>query len=128
MTAPIGCLDGEQIAAGRVRMTLVAEIMRYVDAYAYDYKAEGKLANSRRGVESAILAALSASRQEGWISVEERMPPPTTYVIAHGRRYGDWEGHKRVYVTYTGTRVFETVEDEEIAYWMPLPTPPRSES
>jgi hypothetical protein len=66
MTAPVGCLDErEAFEAGHVRMTLAAEIMRYVDAYAYDYKAEGKLANSRRGVESAILAALSASRQEG---------------------------------------------------------------
>ena len=116
--APVGCLDERVLRA--LRMADM-QLSAWENGYAFD--THGPSREAQRLVTEA-LAALSASRQEGWISVDERMPPPITYVIAHGRRYGDREGHKRVYVTYTGTRVFETVEDEEIAYWMPLPAAP----
>jgi len=105
--APVGCLDEREAFEAWIRT---------LEGHPF----AGQFAN----LMWAAWQASSASRQEGWISVDERMPPPITYVIAHGRRYGDREGHKRVYVTYTGTRVFETVEDEEIAYWMPLPAAP----
>ena len=71
----------------------------------------------------AILAlAAPKAVAQAWISVEERLPPAITHIIAHGRQYGDLNRKRPlVYVTYTGTRVRETVEDEEITHWQPLP-------
>ena len=121
-TAPVGCLDGEQIAAGRVRMTLVAEIMRYVDAYAYDYKAEGKLAKSRRGVENAILSALSASRQEGWQPIETAPANGTFLVFMPGERtriqVAKWHPNVK---TIGNSFAFDLTDP---THWHPLPSAP----
>jgi hypothetical protein len=38
----------------------VSELMRGIDAYAYDYRADGKLAASRHAVSNALLAAFNA--------------------------------------------------------------------
>lgn len=67
---------------------------------------------------------------EAWISVEERLPPACTEVIARGRPYGT---RKEVLLcefrTYISTRPRECVEDEEITHWHPAaPTSTPSEN
>ena len=60
-----------------------------------------------------------------WISVDERMPPAVTKVLAYGRQWGAGNLSRRtVFQTFINTRPRECVEDEEITHWMPLPAPP----
>lgn len=59
-----------------------------------------------------------------WIKVEDRFPPACQTILVYGRQYGSKSVLPTVYTTYTGTRPRETVEDEEITAWMPLPKPP----
>jgi hypothetical protein len=118
MTAPVGCLDGEQairdaLAAGPTPGPWVwaenyqglfgagpdNEVISY-----YGYEGmhlishrspanAGLIAACNPETMRALLAELdrlrSASRQEGWISVEERMPGPGVIVLAFFRNsYG----------------------------------------
>jgi len=64
------------------------------------------------------------SQPEGWISVEDRLPPACANVFAWKAQ---WNGRRREYgavVCYISCFPRECVEEDEITHWMPLPAPP----
>jgi hypothetical protein len=141
MTAPIGCLD-ERIL--RALQMADMQLSAWENGYAFD--THGPSREAQRLVTEA-LAALSASRQEGWISVDERLPeigeaalvytppqpedwPDTVRIgIDHiSPDYEYWNDHAESYEHWccVGKPEGSVGPKEKAPYthWMPIPTPP----
>jgi len=74
-------------------------------------------------------------KNNGWISVKDRLPRQGKEVLVTWKRYngvndisigqifkvnkGDW------YFTYCEMEGFNSLDDSQVTHWMPLPNPPK---
>jgi len=64
-----------------------------------------------------------------WISFEDRMPPPSTHVLATNGEFIIVAENVFVYVKWRLQSIICTCcdreYDEDLTHWMPLPNPPK---
>jgi len=119
-----GCLDERVLRA--LRMADM-QLSAWENGYAFD--THGPSREAQRLVTEA-LAALSASRQEGWISVDARLPSHEQEVICTGFEGND-PAKKRwqEFATFHECGLFyDTVLGEQLyppTHWQPTPAAPQ---
>jgi hypothetical protein len=98
----------DKTPSGLPQPQTVANLMRAIDAYAYDYKEEGKFATSRKTVERELRAALSAPAvetvavQEAADYNEEQTQPFYDLAWKHGaHRHTSFEGDELLAISFT---------------------------
>lgn len=102
-------------------MHTVDELMKLVAVYASALRRSDEPAayTAGRALRAALESALKP--QEGWISVDERLPPACQFVLV----YRFISGKYRVDIDYISSRPAECVEDDRISHWISLPAAPQ---
>jgi hypothetical protein len=108
-----------------MKMISIDDLIKYCDNERTAYKANncGAACTAlRRVAEFAKEYAVEAEHDKGWISVEDRMPEPNTWVLVFAKQ-GSYMNLRVDYIT----RDSIWFNSMCVTHWQPLPEPPKGE-